>query len=174
MSGTAVPVPTPGLRATANSQPLAGLPSDEMKVEPRLRDVNDGVGVGLWGCGLVPLMNISISLTPELVGLIKAKVETGRYTSTSEVVREALRMLERADQREQEEVARLRAAWQVGIASGSAGDLDFEAIKTGVTGSLDFLITAEQGLLDIWQHVSEHHPDSADRLLDRLRRAHGS
>jgi antitoxin ParD1/3/4 len=74
-------------------------------------------------------VNISISLTPELVGLIKAKVETGRYTSTSEVVREALRLLERADQREQEEVERLRAAWQVGIASGSAGDLDFDAIK---------------------------------------------
>ncbi len=45
-------------------------------------------------------MNISISLTPELLGLVKAKVESGRYTSASEVVREALRLLERADQRE--------------------------------------------------------------------------
>ena len=42
-------------------------------------------------------MNISISLTPELVGMIKAKVEGGRYSSTSEVVREALRLLERMD-----------------------------------------------------------------------------
>jgi len=32
-------------------------------------------------------MNISISLTPELIDLIKAKVESGRYSSTSEVVR---------------------------------------------------------------------------------------
>jgi toxin ParE1/3/4 len=38
-----------------------------------------------------------------------------------------------------------------------------------VTGKLDFLTTAEQDLLAIWQHISEHHPDSADRLLDRLR-----
>ena len=74
-------------------------------------------------------MNISISLTPELVGLIKAKVETGRYSSTSEVVREALRMLERADQREQDDVARLRAAWREGIASGDGGAWDVEALK---------------------------------------------
>jgi antitoxin ParD1/3/4 len=45
-------------------------------------------------------MNISISLTPELMDLIKAKVDSGRYTSTSEVVREALRLLERSDRLE--------------------------------------------------------------------------
>ena len=55
-------------------------------------------------------MNVSISLTPELVGLIKTKVASGRYTSTSEVVREALRLLERADQRDAEERRRLRQA----------------------------------------------------------------
>jgi antitoxin ParD1/3/4 len=74
-------------------------------------------------------MNISISLTPELVGLIRAKVETGRYSSTSEVVREALRMLERADQREQDEIERLRAAWRAGIASGDGGPWDVDALK---------------------------------------------
>jgi antitoxin ParD1/3/4 len=45
-------------------------------------------------------MNISISLTPELMVLIKAKVDSGRYISTSEVVREALRLLERSDRLE--------------------------------------------------------------------------
>ena len=74
-------------------------------------------------------MNISISLTPELVALIKAKVATGRYSSTSEVVREALRLLERADAREAEEQARLRQAWGEGVASGDAGPLDFAALK---------------------------------------------
>jgi antitoxin ParD1/3/4 len=74
-------------------------------------------------------MNISVSLTPELVGLIREKVATGRYASTSEVVREALRLLERADQREAEATARLRQAWDEGIASGDAGPVDFEAIK---------------------------------------------
>lgn len=74
-------------------------------------------------------MNISISLTPELVGLIKAKVESGRYTSTSEVVREALRLLERADQRAAEAHAHLREAWTDGLASGDAGPLDLAELK---------------------------------------------
>ncbi|HWK47868.1 MAG TPA: type II toxin-antitoxin system ParD family antitoxin [Stellaceae bacterium] len=74
-------------------------------------------------------MNISISLTPELVGLIKAKVESGRYTSTSEVVREALRLLERNDEREMQTRARLREAWDDGLASGDAGPIDFAELK---------------------------------------------
>lgn len=74
-------------------------------------------------------MNISISLTPELVGMIKAKVESGRYTSTSEVIREALRMLERAEEREAGERTRLRRAWAEGMASGDAGPLDFADLK---------------------------------------------
>jgi antitoxin ParD1/3/4 len=74
-------------------------------------------------------MNISISLTPELIGFIKTKVDSGRYTSTSEVIREALRALERVDQREGRDLASLRKAWDEGFASGDAGPLDIEAIK---------------------------------------------
>ncbi len=74
-------------------------------------------------------MNISVSLTPELIGLIKAKVESGRYTSTSEVVREALRLLERADRQEAERVKALRRAWREGIESGDAGELDFANLR---------------------------------------------
>ncbi len=82
-------------------------------------------------------MNISISLTPELVGLLKAKVETGRYSSTSEVVREALRLLERFDQREVDARTRLRQAWEDGIASGDAGPLDFAELKAEASRRLD-------------------------------------
>lgn len=74
-------------------------------------------------------MNVSVSLTPELMQMIKTKVDSGRYTSVSEVVREALRFLERADMREADELERLRAAWNAGIASGDAGELDFKALK---------------------------------------------
>lgn len=74
-------------------------------------------------------MNISISLTPELIGLIKSKVQSGRYTSTSEVVREALRLLERADRQEAERVKALRRAWKEGIDSGDAGELDFARLR---------------------------------------------
>ena len=68
-------------------------------------------------------MNISISLTPELLSLIKAKVASGRYTSTSEVVREALRLLERLDRLEEQRIEELRQAWREGIESGEAGPL---------------------------------------------------
>jgi antitoxin ParD1/3/4 len=43
-----------------------------------------------------PAMNVS--LTPELEKFVSTKVESGRYTSASEVVRDALRLLEERDQ----------------------------------------------------------------------------
>jgi antitoxin ParD1/3/4 len=81
-------------------------------------------------------LNISISLTPELMGLIKTKVESGRYASTSEVVREALRLLERADRREAEQLEGLRQAWAEGVESPDAGPLDFDALRTAAREAL--------------------------------------
>ncbi len=41
---------------------------------------------------------MNVSLTPELEKFVSSKVESGRYNSASEVVREALRLLEEHDQ----------------------------------------------------------------------------
>ncbi len=41
---------------------------------------------------------MNVSLTPELEKFVSQKVEAGRYNSASEVVREALRLLEEHDQ----------------------------------------------------------------------------
>ena len=82
-------------------------------------------------------MNISISLTPELLDLIKAKVNSGRYTSTSEVVREALRLLERTDRLEAERLDGLRRAWQEGVESGDAGPLDFAELRAAAQRELE-------------------------------------
>ena len=41
---------------------------------------------------------MNVSLTSELEEFVNAKVQSGRYTSASEVVREALRLLEEHDQ----------------------------------------------------------------------------
>jgi antitoxin ParD1/3/4 len=81
-------------------------------------------------------MDVSVSLTPELVESIEAKVASGRYASTSEVVREALRLLEDADQGHAEELGRLRAMWEDGVASGDTEPLDFEALKVEARGRL--------------------------------------
>lgn len=40
---------------------------------------------------------MNVSLTPELEKFVNNKVESGRYNSASEVVREALRLLEQHD-----------------------------------------------------------------------------
>lgn len=48
---------------------------------------------------------MNVSLTPELERFVEAKVESGRYTSASEVVREALRLLEDQEQIRREQQA---------------------------------------------------------------------
>jgi antitoxin ParD1/3/4 len=52
---------------------------------------------------------MNVSLTPELEKFVQEKVASGRYTSASEVVREALRLLERKEQRLEEREQALRA-----------------------------------------------------------------
>ena len=74
-------------------------------------------------------MDVSISLPPELVAFLQAKVETGRYGSTGEVISEALRLLERVDQCGADERDHLRRTWEEGIASGDAGPLSFDELK---------------------------------------------
>jgi antitoxin ParD1/3/4 len=74
-------------------------------------------------------MNMNVSLTDELANFVKAKVSGGRYTSSSEVVREALRLMEKVEQQEAEKLQYLRKAWQEGIDSGDAGEIDFTTLK---------------------------------------------
>ena len=40
---------------------------------------------------------MNVSLTPQLEAFVRSKVEAGRYASSSEVVREALRLLEEVE-----------------------------------------------------------------------------
>jgi antitoxin ParD1/3/4 len=74
-------------------------------------------------------MNMNVSLTDELASFIKAKVSAGRYSSSSEVVREALRLMEKMEQQETEKLRFLRQAWKKGIDSGMAGEINFSALK---------------------------------------------
>ena len=62
----------------------------------------------------------NVNLTPELDSFVLAKVESGRYENASEVVRAALRTLEREEQQYEAKLAALRAAIDEGDASGIA------------------------------------------------------
>jgi antitoxin ParD1/3/4 len=74
-------------------------------------------------------VNMNVSLTDELADFVKSKVAGGRYSSSSEVVRAALRLMEKSEQQEAEKLMLLRRAWQEGIDSGNAGELDFTDLK---------------------------------------------
>jgi antitoxin ParD1/3/4 len=61
---------------------------------------------------------MNVSLTPKLEAMVREKVETGLYNNASEVVREALRMMEERDR-----FARLKAAIAKGDESIARGEV---------------------------------------------------
>jgi len=66
---------------------------------------------------------VNISITPELDAFLRAKVESGRYQTTSEVVREALRLLERQEQQRDEAFNQLKGKLDQGAAQAERGEL---------------------------------------------------
>ena len=66
---------------------------------------------------------MNVSLTPELEELIQERVRSGRYTSASEVVREALRLLEDRDELRRLRIAELRTQVAAGLDSLEHGRL---------------------------------------------------
>jgi antitoxin ParD1/3/4 len=72
---------------------------------------------------------VSVALTGEQVSALKAAVETGEYATTSEIVREAVRDWQLKRELRQYDIERLRDAWDKGLASGSAGDLNMQELR---------------------------------------------
>jgi len=70
----------------------------------------------------------NVSLTKELDQFIASKVEAGLYANASEVMRTALRLLEREEREYEEKMAALRAAIHEGLASGIAEPGVFERL----------------------------------------------
>lgn len=64
---------------------------------------------------------MNVSLTPELEELIQERVRSGRYTSASEVVREALRLLHDRDELRRLRIAQLRTKVAAGLDSLDSG-----------------------------------------------------
>ncbi len=72
---------------------------------------------------------MDISLTSQLEKVVKEKVASGLYNSASEVVGEALRLLDDHDRLRQIKLERLRKDIQDGLDSGEPAALDLEVIK---------------------------------------------
>lgn len=72
---------------------------------------------------------MNINLTPQLEEMVRKKVTSGLYTSASEVVREALRLMDERDQLRVAKLDQLRQAIQDGLDSGPAVELDPDDVK---------------------------------------------
>lgn len=66
---------------------------------------------------------VNISITPELDAFLQSRVQSGRYQTTSEVVREALRLLERQENERDEARQQLKAKLERGAAQADRGEL---------------------------------------------------
>ncbi len=67
------------------------------------------------------IQKISIALPPEMVAQLRQAVETGEYSSSSEVVRDALRDWTHKRQLQQNGIAELRQLWQEARADNRPG-----------------------------------------------------
>ena len=74
-------------------------------------------------------MTLNINLTPQLEELVRQKVSSGRYNSASEVVREALRMMETQEQLQAVRLQQLRQDIQEGLESGPSRPWNAAAMK---------------------------------------------
>lgn len=65
---------------------------------------------------------LNVSLTPELSRFVRSRIRSGKYQSASELVREALRLLECRDQTASASVQELKKEIEVGLAQLRRGE----------------------------------------------------
>ena len=81
---------------------------------------------------------MNVHLTPELEQLVKEKVNSGRYNSASEVVREALRLMEQKDEVRAVQLQQLRSRIDKGLAEAGCGEgVDGDTFIQGLIDDLD-------------------------------------
>jgi antitoxin ParD1/3/4 len=75
------------------------------------------------------VQKVSVALTPEMLAMLREAVESGEYTSTSEVIRDALRGWKARRAVYEMEVEELRKLWNEGLGSGAGSFNSIEEIK---------------------------------------------
>ena len=74
-------------------------------------------------------MGMNVNLTPQLEELVRSKVDSGLYTSASEVVREALRLMQEQDELRAVRLEELRREIRRGLESGPGEAWDLDELK---------------------------------------------
>jgi antitoxin ParD1/3/4 len=88
------------------------------------------VGQSTYTANKVAMPTRNVNLTPELDRFVATKVEAGLYSNASEVMRAALRLLERDEREYEGKISALRVAIEQGIASGPAEPGVFSRVRT--------------------------------------------
>ncbi|HMO24794.1 MAG TPA: type II toxin-antitoxin system ParD family antitoxin [Tepidisphaeraceae bacterium] len=68
------------------------------------------------------LHQLNVSLTPELDRFVRGRVETGQYATSSEVVREALRLLQQRDRETETAMQALREKLSRAVEQADRGE----------------------------------------------------
>ena len=74
------------------------------------------------------MRTLTVSLTPHQAAMMQSAVENGGYASNSEIVRDALRLWEQREEVRQMELARLKRAYEEGMASGEGREISADAL----------------------------------------------
>ena len=90
---------------------------------------------------------MNVSLTPELEKLVNERVRSGMYSSASEVVREALRLLKEQEELRRRRLEELRREVGIGLGQANRGEgasLDIAKIKSRLRKRLQRNSSASQ------------------------------
>jgi antitoxin ParD1/3/4 len=77
---------------------------------------------------MAEIERLSIALPAPMADAVRRAVEAGEYASTSEVIRDALRLWESRRNLRERDIEIVRQRWDEGKASGRAGPLDIKRI----------------------------------------------
>jgi putative addiction module CopG family antidote len=126
---------------------------------------------------------VNVNLTPQLEEMIRQKVASGLYTSASEVVREALRLMDEQDRLRAVKLEQLREAIHDGLNSGEPTPWDPAEIKregrkrraARTTGGQEAwmpvivkLPRAKSDLVEIWNYIADDSEARADAFIETV------
>jgi antitoxin ParD1/3/4 len=124
---------------------------------------------------MADIERITIALPEPMAASVRVAVEAGEYASTSEVLRDALRLWEARRELRARDVEELRRRWEAGKASGLAGEIKISDLiadeKTKKArrrwSALSILAGLEDELRAIWRYIAEDNDNepAADRIL---------